>query len=205
MSNGHQRRRNAKMAAIKAAATELFSRSGTEAVSMEGIAAEAGVSKMTLYNYFGSKEALVFEVFRDVFDRAHEEAETIVAERDDFVDVIRDIIRLKGAAVATFGGEVVLEAMQQSSALYQYVHHDLAARTNALLVSFFDRGRRAGYIRADISDEMLLAYYDIFNAGLAARANQLGALLQDPDQFSAVVELFFFGLVSREEKQSASG
>jgi AcrR family transcriptional regulator len=198
MSNGHARRRRAKTAAIKAAATELFSRSGTEAVSMEDIAAGAGVSKMTLYNYFGSKEALVFEVFREVFDRAHAEAEAIVADRDDFVEVIRDIIRLKGAAAATFGGEVVLEAMQQSSALYEYVYQDLAARTNALLVSFFDRGRRAGYIRADVSNEMLLAYFDIFNAGLAARVNQLGAVLADPDQFSALVQLFFFGLVSRD-------
>lgn len=186
------------MAAIKAAATRLFSESGTEAVSMDDIAAEAGVAKMTLYNYFGSKEALVFEVFRDVFDRAHDEAEEIVAERDDFVAVIRDIIRLKGAAVATFGGEVVLQAMQENTALYRYVHQDLAARTNALLVSFFDRGRRAGNIRADIPNDMLLAYFDIFNAGLAARASQLGSLVQDPDRFSALVELFFFGLVEHD-------
>lgn len=205
MSNGHQRRRNAKMAAIKAAATELFSRSGTEAVSMEEIAAEAGVSKMTLYNYFGSKEALVFEVFREVFDRAHAEAEAIVADREDFVEVIRDIIRLKGAAAATFGGEVVLEAMQQSSALYNYVQHDLAARTTSLLVSFFDRGRQAGYIRADISNETLLAYFDVFNAGLSARASQLGSLLEDPDKFSALVELFFFGLVARDESGRPAG
>lgn len=198
MSNGHERRRNAKKAAIQAAATRLFARAGTEAVSMDDIAAEAGVAKMTLYNYFGNKESLIFAVFREVFDGAHEEAEAIVAERDDFVDVIQGIIRLKGAAAATFGGEVVLQAMQQSSALYQYVHHDLAARTNALLVSFFDRGRRSGYIRPDIPDETLLAYFDIFNAGLAARANQLGTLVADPDRFSALVQLFFYGLVSRD-------
>jgi TetR/AcrR family transcriptional repressor of mexJK operon len=48
----------AKRAGILRAARELFFRHGVEAVTMEDIAARAGVAKATLYTHFGDKESL---------------------------------------------------------------------------------------------------------------------------------------------------
>jgi TetR/AcrR family transcriptional repressor of mexJK operon len=48
----------AKREAILAAARDLFLSNGYEGSSMEAIAAEAGVSKLTLYSHFKDKEAL---------------------------------------------------------------------------------------------------------------------------------------------------
>lgn len=48
----------AKREAILAAAKVLFLGNGYEGSSMDAIAAEAGVSKLTLYSHFGDKEAL---------------------------------------------------------------------------------------------------------------------------------------------------
>lgn len=47
-----------KGAAILEAAKQLFTVHGFEGVSMDQIAAEAGVSKLTVYSHFGDKEAL---------------------------------------------------------------------------------------------------------------------------------------------------
>lgn len=47
-----------KRAAILEAAKQLFVREGFAGVSMDQIAAEAGVSKLTVYSHFGDKEAL---------------------------------------------------------------------------------------------------------------------------------------------------
>jgi AcrR family transcriptional regulator len=41
------------------AAIRLFCRSGIGATSVDAIVAESGIARMTLYNYFGSKEGLV--------------------------------------------------------------------------------------------------------------------------------------------------
>lgn len=49
-----------KRAAILDAAKQLFPRSGFEGTSMDAIAAEAGVSKLTVYSHFTDKEALFF-------------------------------------------------------------------------------------------------------------------------------------------------
>lgn len=50
-----------KGAAILEAAKKLFVEQGYEGVSMDQIAAEAGVSKLTVYSHFGDKETLFGE------------------------------------------------------------------------------------------------------------------------------------------------
>ncbi|MFK4267551.1 TetR/AcrR family transcriptional regulator [Streptomyces milbemycinicus] len=60
-------RAEAKRQAIVKAARELFLREGFD-VSVDLIAAAAGVSKVTVYNHFGSKEALFIGVIKDSLD-----------------------------------------------------------------------------------------------------------------------------------------
>ncbi|WP_404343989.1 TetR/AcrR family transcriptional regulator [Vreelandella venusta] len=54
----------AKRDAMMDAAACLFFRNGLEAVTMEAVAREAGVSKVTVYGHFASKEALFGSVIR---------------------------------------------------------------------------------------------------------------------------------------------
>lgn len=56
----------AKGAAILEAAKRMFTEHGYERVSMDQIAAEAGVSKLTVYSHYGDKEALFIESVRGV-------------------------------------------------------------------------------------------------------------------------------------------
>lgn len=53
-----------KHAAIMEAAKRMFVTHGFEGVSMDQIAAEAGVSKLTVYSHFGDKESLFAEAVR---------------------------------------------------------------------------------------------------------------------------------------------
>ena len=50
------------------AAARLMEREGSEAVSMQALAAEAGVSVGLIYRYFGSKEDVLYAVIVDVLD-----------------------------------------------------------------------------------------------------------------------------------------
>lgn len=71
----------AKRAAILDAAKRMFTGHGFDGVSMDGIAAEAGVSKLTVYSHFGDKEALFVEAIRGVCDELMPD-ELFVAEPD---------------------------------------------------------------------------------------------------------------------------
>ncbi|WP_134656625.1 TetR/AcrR family transcriptional regulator [Xanthomonas fragariae] len=68
-----------KRAAILGAARTMFMEQGYAGVSMDGIAAQAGVSKLTVYSHFGDKESLFSQAIReqcqhmmpeDLFDHA---------------------------------------------------------------------------------------------------------------------------------------
>ena len=81
-----------KQAAILDAAKRLFPLHGYEGVSMEAIAAEAGVSKLTVYNHFTDKENLFTEAVRcrceELLPHAVFEAE---AGPDRVADGLREI------------------------------------------------------------------------------------------------------------------
>lgn len=49
-------------ARLVAAATRLFTERGVEATTMDDIAAAAGVSRTSVFNYFGYKEAILVEI-----------------------------------------------------------------------------------------------------------------------------------------------
>lgn len=74
--------------AIAAAALRLFLRDGYERTSVDAIAAEAGVSKRTIYNRYGEKETLFLSVLRDTFTGLMEEFARIAdAHLTDVTDV----------------------------------------------------------------------------------------------------------------------
>jgi TetR/AcrR family transcriptional regulator, mexJK operon transcriptional repressor len=87
--------------AIAAAALVLFARDGYERTSVDAIAAEAGVSKRTIYSHYGDKENLFLLVLRETYDTMRERVRDI-ADRNlrDVEDVrpaltacVREIVR----------------------------------------------------------------------------------------------------------------
>ncbi|MFJ8083248.1 TetR/AcrR family transcriptional regulator [Streptomyces sp. NPDC096205] len=93
-----------KRQAIVRAARELFLREGF-GVGMDAIAAEAGVSKVTVYNHFGSKEALFTAVITHALDEplAGESAAALegLAEAEDLRTALVDAARAWVHAVRT--------------------------------------------------------------------------------------------------------
>ncbi|MFJ4750580.1 TetR/AcrR family transcriptional regulator [Streptomyces albogriseolus] len=81
-----------KRQAILRAARELFLREGF-GVGMDSIAAEAGVSKVTVYNHFGSKEALFTSVITSALD------EPLAGESSAALEGLADAGDLRAALV----------------------------------------------------------------------------------------------------------
>lgn len=92
MSSAVQRAAPAKQDLIREAAKQVFLREGYGA-SMDLVAAEAGVSKQTVYHHFGSKE----ELFRTVVEALSEEFLTVLVEGrrvdDDPAETLHQLAR----------------------------------------------------------------------------------------------------------------
>ncbi|MGP8296094.1 MULTISPECIES: TetR/AcrR family transcriptional regulator [unclassified Halomonas] len=72
----------AKRDDILATATRLFGEYGYQAIGVDRIRDEAGVSKMTLYNHFASKEALVEAVLKQRHERFMASLKAAVGDRE---------------------------------------------------------------------------------------------------------------------------
>ena len=84
-----ERNRLAAMRTIQERALDLFDERGFDAVTIEEIAAEAGVSPSTIYRYFGTKEGLIVS---DEFDMLSQEALDDLLDLDDPVGTVRAIV-----------------------------------------------------------------------------------------------------------------
>jgi TetR/AcrR family transcriptional repressor of mexJK operon len=73
-ASGWQRKHNA----IAGAASVLFARDGYERTSVDAIAAEAGVSKRTVYSHYVDKESLFLLVLRETYDVMRDRVSGIV-------------------------------------------------------------------------------------------------------------------------------
>ena len=54
---------------IQHKAAELFKRYGIRSVTMDEIAAQLGISKKTIYQFYSDKDALVQDIFKDITDQ----------------------------------------------------------------------------------------------------------------------------------------
>lgn len=149
----------AKRAAILKAAAGLFTRLGYEGVSMDAIAAGAGVSKLTVYSHFGDKEALFAEAVK-----AHCEQgmpASLLENRPDLP--LRE--RLVGVGTAFYAmistpeaiaGHRMLCSPQVSGGVLPQMFWDAGPRrVHERFAALLDARRAAGEL--DIDDTMLAA------------------------------------------------
>jgi AcrR family transcriptional regulator len=67
-----ERTRRAVRAELTDVALDLFLQRGFEATTVDEIAASAGISRRSLFRYFASKEAIIFDSLQDVGERQAE-------------------------------------------------------------------------------------------------------------------------------------
>src|ERR1700730_18037941 len=86
--SGWQRKHDA----IAAAALVLFARDGYERTSVDAIASEAGVSKLTVYSHYGDKENLFLLILHETHDTMRERVSDIVDRNLRDVDDVRSAL-----------------------------------------------------------------------------------------------------------------
>jgi TetR/AcrR family transcriptional repressor of mexJK operon len=119
----------AKRAAILEAARELYLHSGVERTSMDGVAARAGVSKRTVYDYFGDKRSLLLAVI----EQATASLRAFVVEADE-----RNFGEAAGIATVDDLERALIRFAQELGrgviAAPDYIVGDRLARENAVIL-----------------------------------------------------------------------
>ncbi len=74
-------------------AVELFYRKGYDAVAVQEIVEAAGVTKPTLYHYFGSKYGLLTQAVYEKYQIFHQDVEAAMEGSKDLVQTLQDVAR----------------------------------------------------------------------------------------------------------------
>jgi TetR/AcrR family transcriptional regulator, mexJK operon transcriptional repressor len=145
---------------IRRAALDLFIRDGYERTSVDAIAAEAGVSKRTVYNHFGDKENLFLSVLQDTFSWMIGLVDEVIERQ---LGNVREQSAVEPALVATLL-EVArtITQLPERAALIRLIIAE-ATRFPTLLQPWRDRGTVTDAFAARLTrlaDRGLLAFDD---------------------------------------------
>jgi AcrR family transcriptional regulator len=139
---------------ILAAARRLFDRKGFAATSMEEVAARAGLAVGTLYNYFPSKDQLLFAISRSDTEHLLNIGERILADPpDDPVEAIAALTEVMVQGITTGERRLWRELFVAAIAAPDTLGARLFAldmRLIAQLTSMLDRLKAQGSIDASV-------------------------------------------------------
>jgi AcrR family transcriptional regulator len=149
-----RRRNDAAREAILDAAFRLLSAPESEALTIDAIAAEAGVGRQTIYRWWPSKGAVVA-------DALARHAQVVVPERDTG-SFTGDLEAFFADSFAGLGNEGYASRLRQIVAEAQHDEHvaqvlaDFTAVRRAALRALLERGREAGELAPEANLDMLV-------------------------------------------------
>jgi AcrR family transcriptional regulator len=149
-----RRRNDAAKAAILDATFRLLSGPGTDGLTIDAIAAEAGVGRQTIYRWWPSKGAVVADALA-----RHARAVVLERETGSFTG---DLAAFLADSFAGLENEGYADRLRQIVAEAQHDEHvaqvlaDFTAVRRAALRTLLERGRTAGELAADADLDMLV-------------------------------------------------
>ncbi len=118
--NGYEKRAQQKKEKIMHATLNMLNTSDPRKLRIADIAEAAGVSQVTIYNYFGSKEALVREVFKDYARTALKEFGEFLSGDHSLKEKIEYIVFQKKKSSRTFSLEVMKQIWHDDPEMAQF-------------------------------------------------------------------------------------
>lgn len=160
---------------------------GMDAVNMRRLAFEADIAVGTVYNYFDSKQAVLFELTEEYWNNAFVEMQSkVTAEK--FSDQLRQIHAFLIAQM----NDCAEVLMQNLSGSGESARKKMAAVLETLKMILFERLERDDAVRMDVWNENFTceAFSQFALSYLLALLRQKGG---DIDTFIAVVERILYG------------
>ena len=157
--------------AILAAAHRVFSQSGYAAATMDAVAAEAGIAKGSLYNYFQSKADLFHQVFAHIADRAWADLDPLLARQATAAGKIEQLVDYWAKEFDSYQGfgRLVLEFWATAArgdeqgrlaASFQQLYGLSRDRVGGILAEGIRRGEFRPGLKTSVAASLILAILD---------------------------------------------
>jgi AcrR family transcriptional regulator len=192
-------RRWPKRQVIIETTVELFRQAhDVRKVSIEAIAATARVSPTTIYNQFGSREALVVAAAKSLIIDTLERSRAILHSDLLFAQKLAGVISGKLDLASKASDEVVAKVMSQDKSLAPFIEEIFRTEVKPLWLEMLAEGKRQGFIDPSVDGEAFLVYLDVVRAGFAARSDIMRDWKNNMDLIEKLTNLVFYGFLKKD-------
>lgn len=189
MMNGYERRTEEKKKLILNTALDMFLRSGISNTSVSDIAKTAKVSKVTIFNYFQSKDNLAREALKIYFDQYISSFINIIESNKTFIEKSEEIFSLSAKNAPTMMESDILSKEVWEDPLMQQIYNELVNESMLFLIKYIEQGKKEGVIDSVIPTNALISFISMW----AALSNP-GTGDASIEYILGVSKLFFFGI-----------
>jgi len=195
--DGYQARTQKKKQAIIEAARELFTRRGVSDVSVYDIAENSGVSHVSIYNYFGSKENLAVAALASYFDQVIAAQEEILERNLPFNEKFTRLMNYKYTKIKEATNPFFSSPAIEDEALQKVIREAAYKKAVPVYKRFIELGKKEGAIPQDIPTETILDY--ILHVMSILESKEY--LQSSEEHKKGILHLVLYGLMggSREE------
>ncbi|WP_326513844.1 TetR/AcrR family transcriptional regulator [Clostridium intestinale] len=187
--NGYERRTEEKKKLILNTALDMFLRSGISNTSVSDIAKTAKVSKVTIFNYFQSKDNLAREALKIYFDQYISSFINIIESNKTFIEKSEELFSLSAESTPSMMETDILSKEVWEDPLMQQIYNELVNESMPFLINYIDQGKIEGVIDSAIPTNALISFISMW----AALSNP-GTGDASIEYILGVSKLFFFGI-----------
>ncbi|OZB97703.1 TetR/AcrR family transcriptional regulator [Paenibacillus sp. XY044] len=192
--NGFEKRALQIKQKIKHTVLEMLGEWEPRQIRIKDIAARAEVSQVTIYNYFGSKEALLREVFKEYVAMLMEEYEGVLKGDAPLKEKIEYIIFQKSRLKLPFTPSVLKQLIEADPEINRFIQQQYEERAIPLITDFVQKGKQRGEISEKVSVQMVLLYVGMMTEQYEKLLDLVNQS-EDPEAFTEeMIHVFFYGI-----------
>jgi len=197
--NGFERRRQQKRESIKQSAVQLFLQNGVEKVTIQEIAAEAKVSYATIFKYFGSKQDLVVEVMKWLYEQAYHELESIIKSEKPYLERVQEMMFHKSRLYENVDLDLFKHANSYNPQEIARIAGVYEEKKKRLYYEFFHEGKQQGIIHPEVPVDAIILHRNALRALILADPEIMTEFKYNPDLLKGYMRILLFGVTWKEE------
>jgi raw score 4.00 len=180
---------------LKQVATELFYQQGWRLTSIAEICRAAGVSRVTFYKYFPTKQDLVKCIFEEQKNNMRWEFDRLLATEADLTTVIQQILTMQQESMATLYSAAVLHDLNHDQdETLQAFFRQMAQEKYHYMHYFFSTLQKRKIIRDDFPVMLIDLFIQKIDEILNSTSLQSYYKGREQKLFKDVLQLFMCGI-----------
>lgn len=188
--DGYKKRSLKKRQEILRASEELFLREGIRGSTMKEIAKSAKVSPVTIYNYFGCKERVVYEVVKKLLEDYTRRFEDIVYDSSfTFREKANKLLNFEIELIDSLSEDLVQTFYRPNDKdLKKLVSWYTDNRLVVGLQHMIREGRKEGEVSTAVEEESIMVYLELFKSLTKVDVRH------DKNRLKDLMHMFFYGI-----------